>query len=136
MTYTVNQVRQALADAITAGTDLRATPIVQDQIVAPIAVVARQAFDPRMVFSQRKAAYQFTVTIYVGRTVERAAQNELDGYAEISGDGSVIAAIQDGTNWVDVTVDYAVVTNVSEVQVAAIGEVQYLAVVLDVEVCW
>lgn len=136
MTYTVNQVRQALADAITAGTDLRATPIVQDQIVAPIAVVARQAFDPRYIFSQAKAAYQFTVTVYADRTNERTAQNELDYYAEISGDGSVVAAIQNGDNWGDTDVDYAQVTNIGEVFVANISGADYLALRLDVEVVW
>jgi hypothetical protein len=130
---TVAQVRDELADVITTGAGLRAAALVQDTMVAPIAVVTRRPFDPRMIFSQAKAAYQFTVTIYVDRTDERAAQRALDTYCELSGTGSVTAAIQNGANW-SVTVDYAQVTQIGEVQAVIIGESNYLAVPLDVEV--
>lgn len=130
---TVTQVRDELADVITTGAGLRAAALVQDVMVAPIAVVTRRSFDPRLVLQQSKAAYQFTVTIYVDRTDERAAQVALDGYIELSGAGSVVAAIQTGSNW-SVTVDYAQVTQIGEVSAVVIGESNYLAVPLDVEV--
>ena len=132
---TVSDVRQAMADAISDNiVGLRASAIVPDQMVAPIAVVSRQAFDPRFVFSQSKASYEFAVTIYVPRAADRAMQNLLDDFVELSGETSVIAAIQDGTNWTNVTVDYAQVVNVSEVQSVAVGTAEYLSVRLDVEV--
>ena len=130
---TVTEVRDDLAAVITTGTGLRAAPLVQDIMVAPIAVVSRRPFDPRMVLQQAKAAYQFTVTIYVDRTDERAAQRALDTYCELSGTGSVIAAIQTGSNW-SVTVDYAQVTQVGDVTPVVAGESNYLIVQLDVEV--
>lgn len=130
----MTEVRDALANAITAGTGLRASALVLDTMAPPIAVVARQPFDPRLVFTQAKAAYQFAVRIYAGRTNERAAQEALDGWCELSGAGSVIAAIQNDANWGAVDVDYAVVTNVGEVQAVAIGESVYLTVELTVEV--
>ena len=130
---TVAQVRDELADVITTGAGLRATPLVQDTLIAPIAVVSRRPFDPRMVLQQAKAAYQFTVTIYVDRTDERAAQRALDTYCELSGTGSVIAAIQTGSNW-SVTVDYAQVTQIGDVVPVVAGESNYLIVQLDVEV--
>ena len=130
---TVLEVREALAGAITDGTGLRSASLIQDQMVAPIAVVARREFDPRFVFSQAKATYEFTVSIYADRTNERAAQEALDGFCELSGTGSVIAAIQDSTLWT-VSVDYAQVVLVSEVQATAIAESQFLVVRLDVEV--
>lgn len=130
---TVAEVRDELADVITTGAGLRATALVQDTLVAPIAVVSRRPFDPRMVLQQHKAAYQFTVTIYVDRTDERAAQRALDTYCEVSGANSVIAAIQNGSNW-SVTVDYAQVTQVGDVQPVIVGESNYLIVPLDVEV--
>lgn len=131
---TVNEVRQGLADAITDGVGLRAAHQWQDTLSAPIAVVTRRSFDPRYVFSGQRAAYQFLVTIYADRTNERAAQKLLDDYCELSGETSVIAAIQDGDNWTNVAVDYAQVTQVSEVQSVAVSESQFLAVSLDVEV--
>lgn len=132
---TMGEVRQALADAITDATGLRSAPLVLDTMVAPIAVVARQAFDPRMVFSQAKAPYLFRVTIYADRTNERGAQLALDEWCEPTGTGSVIAAIQNGDNW-SVTVDYAQVINVSEVQAVAVAESNFLIVELTVEVCF
>jgi hypothetical protein len=130
---TVTDVRQALADAITNATGLRSAPLAQDTMVAPIAVVTRQAFDPRMILSNVKSTYAFTVTVFVDRTNERAAQTLLDQYCELTGELSVVAAITDGDNWT-VDVDYAQVTQIGEVQAVAIAESQYLAVALDVEV--
>lgn len=130
---TVWEVREALANAVTDGCGLRCQFYVPDQMVAPIAVVSRRAFDPRYVFSEAKAAYQFTVTVYVDRTADRTAQKTLDDYCELSGSGSVIAAIQDGDLW-SVDVDYAQVTQVGEVVAVAVSESQFLAVALDVEV--
>ena len=130
---TVTQVRDDLADVITAGCGLRAAALIQDTMVAPIAIVSRRAFDPRLVFAQSKAAYLFTVTVYVDRTDERAAQRALDTLTEISGSGSIVAAIQNGALW-SVSVDYAAVTQIGEVQAVAIAESNYLAVPIDVEV--
>lgn len=130
---TVTEVRDDLAAVITAGTGLRAAPLVQDVMVAPIAIVSRRPFDPRMVLQQAKAAYQFTITIYADRTDERAAQRKLDAYCELSGSTSVLAAIQDGTLWSE-DVDYAQVTQIGDVQAVIIGESNYLAVEMAVEV--
>lgn len=131
---TVTEVRNGLANAINTGMALRTSPLVLDSMVPPIAVVARAPFDPRLVFTQSKAAYPFYVRLYAGRADERSAQEKLDEWTDLTGDDSVIAAIQDSANWTAVDVDYAVVTNISEVQTAAIGESVYLTVELSVEV--
>jgi hypothetical protein len=130
---TVTQVRDELADIITDRAGLRAAALVQDTMIPPIAIITRRPFDPRMIFSQAKAAYQFTITIYVDRTSERSAQIQLDEYLELTGNDSVTAAIQNSANWT-LTVDYAQVTQIGEVQAVIIGESNYLAVPLDVEV--
>ena len=105
-------------------------------MVAPIAIVSRRAFDPRYVFSGAKAQYELTITIYVPRTADRAMQNLLDEFVELSGATSVIEAVQTGSNWTNVTVDYAQVVNVSEVSAVSVDTAEYLAVQLDVEVVW
>jgi hypothetical protein len=130
---TTSEVRQALADAITDATGLRSAALVQDTMIAPIAIVSRQAFDPRMVFAQAKAPYRFRVTIYADRTNERASQVAIDEWCELAGANSVVAAIQDGDNW-SVDVDYAQVTSISELQAVGVAESQFLMVELDVEV--
>lgn len=134
---TVSQVRQQIADIIDDNIEgLRASAIVPDQMVAPIAIVSRRAFDPRYVFSGAKAQYELTITIYVPRTADRAMQNLLDEFVELSGATSVIEAVQTGSNWTNVTVDYAQVVNVSEVSAVSVDTAEYLAVQLDVEVVW
>jgi hypothetical protein len=134
---TVSEVREELAGIIDDNIEgLRGSAIVPDQMVGPIAVVSRRAFDPRYVFSGERAQYEFTVTIYTPRAADRAAQNLLDDWVELTGATSVIAAIQDGDNWQNVTVDYAQVVNVSEVQAVSVDTAEYLAVRLDVEVVW
>ena len=130
---TVQEVRTALAEAI-AVTGLRSAPMWQDTFTAPIAIITRREFDPRLVFTANKAVYQFTVTIYADRTNERTAQVLLDDYCELSGAGSVVAAIQDEDNWLSVTIDYVQVTRIGEVSATSQGESNYLTVPIDVEV--
>jgi hypothetical protein len=132
---TVSGVRQQIADIIDDSIEgLRASAIVPDQMTGPIAVVSRRAFDPRFVFSGAKSTYELMVTIYTPRAADRAAQNLLDDWVELAGATSVIAAIQNGDNWSNVTVDYAQVINVSEVQAVSVDSADYLSVRLDVEV--
>lgn len=132
---TVSEVRTEIAGIIDDNIKgLRGSAIVPDQMVGPIAIVSRRAFDPRFVFSGAKSTYELTVTIYTPRAADRAAQNLLDDWVELTGATSVIAAIQDGDNWSNVTVDYAQVINVSEVQSVSVDTADYLAVRLDIEV--
>lgn len=130
---TVQDVRSGLADAI-AVTGLRSAPMWQDTFTAPIAIITRREFDPRLVFRSAKAAYQFTITIYADRTNERTAQVLLDDYCELEGVGSVVAAVQDDANWLTVDIDYCQVTNIGEVVAVSQGESNYLSVPIDVEV--
>jgi hypothetical protein len=130
---TVQEARSALADAI-AVTGLRSAPMWQDTFTAPIAIITRREFDPRLVFTSNRAAFQFTVTIYADRTNERTAQILLDDYCELSGAGSIVAAIQDDANWSSVDIDYVQVIRIGEVTASSQGESNYLAVPLDVEV--
>jgi hypothetical protein len=130
---TVQEVRSALADAI-AVTGLRSAPMWQDTFTAPIAIITRREFDPRLVFTSNRAAFQFTVTIYADRTNERTAQVLLDDYCELSGATSIVAAIQDDANWSSVDIDYVQVIRIGEVTASSQGESNYLAVPIDVEV--
>lgn len=109
---------------------------VGDQLNTYSFKVSRSAFDPRMVFSQAKATHQFTVAAYAPRATPEVSEAALDALCELSGEGSLIATVQDGTNW-SVIVDYAVVTNCGEVQsITWIDGVEYLAVQFTIEVCW
>lgn len=132
---TIATVRDGIAKAITNGCGLRAVPYVSDNVAHPVAHVYRSEFDPRMVLGQAKAAYPFRVRVFVGRTAERAAQVRLDELCEVDGPTSLTAAVQDESNWPSGgLVDYAVVTNIGEVQLVTVAEEVLMAVDFDIEV--
>lgn len=137
MATTIATVRDTIRQAIETGTGLRTFAWVQDQIVAPCAHVAPLEFDPRLVLSQSKAAYMFQVRVYVSRAAA-VEQNQklLDEYREISGDRSILAAVQDGSHWPGSIVDYCQVTRIGEVLAVDYGGVPYLTVEFDLEVVW
>lgn len=108
---------------------------VGEGINAPVLKVARGPFDPRMVFGQTKASHQFTVTAYVPRSMGIAGEYILGSLCELSGTGSLIGKVQDGTAW-SVTVDYASVTEVGQVVPVEVGGAEYLALPFTVEVVW
>jgi len=132
---TIAEVRDGLAVALGALDGWRASAYVGDQINPPCLKVARPAFDPRMVFGGSKAAHTFRVHAYASRGATEANEKILDALCEPSGYGSLLEAVQTGTNW-PVTVDYAVVTNVGEVGLAEIAGVEYLTCPFDIEVVW
>lgn len=131
---TLAEARDGLARAINAGTGLRMYPYPTDTINAPCGFVRSDEFDPRMVLGRDKAAYPFTVIVYVGRVAEVAGQKKLDELREPV--GGITSAVEDETNW-NVTVDYAQVVNVG----AAGGDSTnaddvYLTCEFEIEVCF
>ena len=127
----IREVRQALADAASAcGTQIY--PNDPDQPTSGSGWVYRREFDPRMVFGDTTTAYQMGIAVVFNRNGGLAP---LDDICEPSGVGSLRAAVENGDNW-GVTVDYAQVTRVSEVNVVDLGGVQYLSVEFDIEVVW
>ena len=130
------EVRQALADAgSVCGRTVE--PYFKGTVVAGCGYVLRREFDPRMVFGQGKTQLTFRCVAYTKRIDSTASEEAIDALAELSGVGSFIVAVQTSTNW-DVTIDYAVVTNVGETALAVFGSdgVEYLACPFEVEVVW
>lgn len=133
---TIADVRDNLATIADGIAGWHGSKYVGDAVTAPVIKVFRPAFDPRFVFNGAAVQMTFRCVAYAKRIDSAESEKALDALAELSGSGSFIAAVQDSTNWT-VTVDYAVVTNVDEVQVATLGDgVEYLACSFDVEVVW
>ena len=130
---TIAEVRDELAEICGNIDGWRGSGYVAAQVNPRVVVVAPDEFDPRLIFSQVKAEHVFRLTAYAAITAPEASQKALDELAELSGDGSLIEAVQDSTNW-SVTVDYAQVTRVGIVGVAEVAGVEYLARSFDVEV--
>ena len=134
---TIYEVRQALGEVLSNIPDWTVgTPYVGDQPPNPYTFrVALPAFDPRYVFSQSKAQHTFVVTAYAPRTAPDESERRLDALKELSGDGSLIATVQNGSLW-SVTVDYAQVTNCGAVQAVDWDTTQFLACQFEIEVVW
>ena len=109
---------------------------VGDQVNVYSFKVSRPAFDPRTVFSQAKCAHVFNVAAYAPRATPELSEAALDALCELSGEGSLIATVQDGSNW-SVTIDYAQVIQCGEVTaITWIDGVDYLACEFQIEVMW
>jgi hypothetical protein len=133
---TIAEVREALSDALATIPGWSASPYIGDQVHTYMFKVARPAFDPRMVMSQAKSSHTFTVTAYAPRATPEASEAALDALCELTGSGSLIAAVQDGDNW-SATVDYAQVVSCGEVQVAQWTDAaEFLACQFQIEVVW
>ena len=132
---TIAQVRQALSDAVDTITGLRSAPYVPDQINPPQAVVWDTGIDYDLVLGRGADTYDFRVVVYVNRTAEVAAQKLLDTLREPSGATSLKTVVEADAG-LAALVDYALVQSVSPVQVATVGQVEYLTVEFTIEIVY
>lgn len=129
----IAEVRDGLAVAIRAGTGLRCFAYAGTTLPHPCGIVTPQGYDPRMVLGKSKATHEFSVTVFVGSAAERSAQQRCDRLREASGTESIVAAVEDSTNW-PVTVDYASVTFVGPVSEEIVAEESLMTFEVDIEV--
>lgn len=134
---TIAEVRQNLSDIADTIDGWHGSRYVGDSFTKNVIKVFRPEFDPRVVFGGGKQQMVFRCAAYAPRIDSAGSEEALDALAELSGDGSFVAAVQESDNW-SVTVDFAVVVNVGEVAVTAPGGdgVEYLVCQFDVEVVW
>lgn len=120
MTATIAELREAIANAVATIPDLRATPLISDQVNPPQAEVSRSAavYDEVQHGPDEDSArtWPFKVRVYAGRVNERGGQDLLDEYAEPIGDKSIKQAIENDTDLAALC-DYVLVTEVSDTQV-------------------
>lgn len=133
---TINEVCEALAEAVDTISGLRAIGYADDQVNPPQAHVYTRDFDPRMTMGgSASRPVLLGVRVFVRRVDARSAQKALRDYMEQSGSTSVRAAIEDPDNW-SKTVHYAEVTNIGQpFEFESPSEI-YWAVDFDVDVIW
>lgn len=125
------EVRAGLAAAAsTCGVEVY--PYPPDQPIAGSGWVVFRDMDPRLVFGQGTSSYPMGIVVVFNRLTGQPA---LDTLCEVSGTGSLCAAVQDGSNW-QADIDYAAVTRIAEPQVITVDGVEYLAAEFDIEVVW
>jgi len=131
---TINEVCDALAEAVTNGCGLRAIGYIDTQVNPPQAQVFTRDFDPRLTLGgSPEKVLACGVRVFVRSTRPSAAQEELRGYMEQSGSTSVRAAIETSGNWT-VDVDDAEVTNIGQPFEVETANETYWAVDFDVDV--
>ena len=134
---TLAEVRDDLESVLELIDGWRATAWVGNQINPPQCVVSRLPYDPRLTLNSAKAIYHFQVTAYAPFATPVESEKLLDDLADPRSDGSLIATVQNGSNW-SVTIDYAQVVNVGQVSAVQFGNdaADYLACPFEIEVVW
>ena len=131
---------EAAAQAITAGTGVRAKGYPDDTINPPEVQIQTRDFDPRMVFGADKSRVGMVARLFVPRTSARAAHTVIREYMGNEGGKSIPAALEEPDNW-QAEVDFVEVTSIGqpfEVSFALTEQsvVVYLAVDFEFDVCW
>jgi hypothetical protein len=127
----VTEIRDALAEALSAIVGLRVSNVMIDAPRPPQAIIMPLRVDYDLNARRGADEYQFVVTLMVGRADSRSAQNELDPY--IVGEGSVKAAIE-ADRTLGGKVNTCRVTEMRNYGAISYGEVLYLGCEFVVEV--
>jgi len=131
---TLATVRAGLAAAC-EGAGLNCTGYVTDDISTPAAVIAIQPFQYQLVFSSTRAPITYKISVYVERTDEVGAQEQLDEWIDPASSTSLKALLEAAAVATDAGVDYVWVRGVdTPVQQVQFGSVTYLSVDFTVEV--
>jgi hypothetical protein len=125
------EAAEGLAGAVS--TVVRCTPHRTSSVNPPCAMVVRKEFDPRLVISDRTAAYQFEVVAFANASSDRPPHKKLETFAAVEGNDSIRAAIENDANW-SVDVDYAAVTLIGEVSLITYANEEYWVLPISVEV--
>lgn len=130
---TIEAVRTAIADACATIPGWRAQPYARDQVAAPELQVARGRIVYDAVMGAQGDEYHYTVTAFIQRDNERAAQMWLQNLCEPTGDTSLKYVLEHDTRIADV-VDYIRVSDASEDRQVVIGQISYMTADFEVEV--
>jgi hypothetical protein len=132
---TIGDARQAIADAVVAGTSLeRCSPYPTKRLNPPHALVVDDDDEVNydLVFARGADAYNFVVQVYGQFTDDQSTQALFDDLADPGETGLKYAVENDTT--LAALIDYAVVRSASGTGVVTIGGTEYLLKSFTVEV--
>lgn len=129
----LSEIRAAMGTALATIDDLRVRPLIPSLVTPPMAVVQPQQIEYDLNAQRGLNRYTFTVSVFVVKADDRAAQVRVDPYVSPTGDRSVKAALEADRTLAG-TVDTLRVTNVSNYAASDANDVLYLAVDFEVEV--
>jgi len=129
----LSQIRDAMGEALTAVPNLRVRPNIPSLVTPPMAVVFPQTIEYDLNAARGVNRYTFTVSVFVVKADDRAAQLRVDPFVSPTGTASVKAALE-ADRTLGGVVDTLRVTNVSNYSSTDANDVLYLAVDFEVEV--
>jgi hypothetical protein len=131
MTATVNEIAAGLRTNLATVSGLRVFDHVPDVFAPPCGFVMFDSVEFNNAYASGNPRYSFTVTLVVGRTSDRAAQESLNGYLDMTGNGSVYVALNSDSTLGGKAQDLVVI-RADNMRMIQSGEVTHLAVDFDV----
>lgn len=132
---TIEEVRNALADACQSINGWRAQPYVRDQVSPPEIQVARGAIVYDVAMGHDLAGFEFRLTAYVARDNEVAAQKMMQDLCEPAGPGSLKKVVEADVA-LAALVDIVRVQTASEDGSVTVGAITYLFAEFTVDVSY
>ena len=133
MPATPSQIKDALKVALETIPGLRAYDYQPDQVNPPFAFATLEEITYHGAMGSGNVVNQFTVTVVVQRSSERAAQDKLDGFVAYDGAQSVRLAIEADRTLGGVVQDL-ICTSARNIQNFDANETTYLSVDFQVTV--
>jgi len=129
----LSDIRSAMGTALSTVPNLRVRELLPAMVTPPMAVVAPTSIEYDLNAQNGLHRYLFTVTVFVVKADDRAAQLKVDPFVAPSGTGSVKGALE-ADRTLGGVVNTLRVTNVNNYSSEDANDVLYLAVDFEVEV--
>lgn len=130
---TLAQIMAGLEARLATITGLRTNDVSPGQISPPCAIIGVPPIDYHLTMGRGKAAFDFTITVFVSATHDRAGQLQLAEYADRTGSKSIVAAVE-GDKDLGSTVDDCNVMDFRPLGLDEVGTVGYYGGVFTVRV--
>jgi len=129
----LSDIRAAMGTALSAVPNLRVRELIPALVTPPMAVVSPSSIEYDLNAQNGVNRYLFTVTVFVVKADDRAAQLRVDPFVAPTGTGSIKAALE-ADRTLGGVVNTLRVTDVNNYSSADANDVLYLAVDFQVEV--
>ena len=126
-TTTVSQIKTGLAANLATVSGLRAYAYQPDNVNTPFAWPLLESIQYNGAMGGGLITHQFTISVVVGRSAERTAQNLLDGYLSYKGATSIRQALESDRTLGGVVQDL-IVESANNISTLEANDATYLAI--------
>lgn len=91
----VQEIAEALGDALQTIGGLRVVPYLGDSISPPVALIAIDNIDYHGAFGNGDREHTFTIFVIIGRASDRAGLQAMESYMSSAGSSSIRQALED-----------------------------------------